>query len=91
MYLQKLKTPFVSTIPNRSGAKLGPTTHDHVEAFHSLTKYLVRLRRDGDIDNDTFEGLVRQAAAIFVEAEVSECIDRVLENKISLNRLLELL
>jgi hypothetical protein len=51
----------------------------------------VKLRRDGDIDNDTFEGLVRQAAATFVETEISERVDRVLEDKISFELLLELL
>ena len=91
MYSQRHKMPFVSIIPHRSGVKYVSTTHDHVEAFQSLGKYLVKLRRDGDIDNDTFEGLVRQAAATFVETEISERIDRVLENKISLDRLLELL
>ena len=91
MYLQRHKTPFVSIIPHGTGVKLVSTTHDHVEAFQSLVKYLVKLRRDGDVDNDTFEELVRQAAAAFVETEISERIDKVLENKISLDRLLELL
>ena len=91
MHLQKYKTPFVSIIPHRSGAQFVSTTHDHVEAFQSLVRYIVKLRRDGDISNDTFEELVRQATAIFVETEISDRIDRVLENKISLDRLLELL
>ena len=91
MYLQRHKTPFVSIIPHGSRGKFVSTTHDHVEAFQGVVKYLVKLRRDGDLDNDTFEGLVRQAAATFVETEISERIDRVLESKISLDRLLELL
>ncbi|MEA1933467.1 MAG: hypothetical protein U9N60_03430 [Thermodesulfobacteriota bacterium] len=91
MYLQSHKTPFVSIVPHRTGVKFVSTTHDHVEAFQSLVKYLVKLRRDGDINNDTFEGLVRQAAATFVETEISERIDRMLESKISFERLLELL
>ena len=91
MYLQKHKTPFVSILPHRSGVKFVSTTHDHVEAFQSLVKYIVKLRRDGDINNDTFEELVRQAAAIFVETEISDRIDRVVESKFSLDKLLELL
>ena len=91
MYLQRHKTPFVSIVPHGTGVRFVSTTHDHVEAFQSLVKYLLKLRRDGDIDNDTFGGLVRQAAATFVETEVSERIDKVLESKISFERLLELL
>jgi pentose-5-phosphate-3-epimerase len=91
MYLQRHKIPFVSIVPHGTGGKLVSKTHDHVDAFQSVVKYLVKLRRDGDIDNDTFEGLVRQAAATFVETEISERVDRVLEDKISFERLLELL
>lgn len=91
MYLKRHKLPFVSIVPHGTGVKLVSQTHDHVEALQSLIKYLVKLRRDGDINNDTFEGLVRQAAATFVETEISERFDRVLEGKISFERLLELL
>ncbi len=91
MCSQRHKAPFASILPQGSGVQVIPTTHDHVEVFQSLVKYLVKLRRDGDIDKDTFEGLVRQAAATFVETEISERIDRVLESKISFERLLELL
>ncbi|MEA3428830.1 MAG: hypothetical protein U9Q84_06420 [Thermodesulfobacteriota bacterium] len=91
MYLQSHKIPFISIVPHGTGVKFVSTTHDHVEAFQSLIKYMVKLRRDGDIDNDTFEGLVRQAAATFVETEISERIDKMLESKISFERLLELL
>ncbi len=78
-------------MPQDRSMKFFPITHDHVEYFQSLIKYLVKLRRDGDIDNDTFEGLVCQSAANFVESEISQRIDIVLENKISLDNILELL
>ena len=91
MYLQKHKMPFASIVPYGKGINFVSGSRDHVELFQNLVKYLVRLRRDGDIDDDTFEGLVTQAAATFVEAEVSDRIDRVLESKISFERLLELL
>ena len=91
MYLQKHKAPFASIIPHKLGMNFFSTAHVHVETFQNLVKYLVELRRNGDIDNDTFEGLVRQATATFVETEISERIERVLESKISLDRLLEFL
>ena len=91
MYLQRHNTPFVSIIPQKLGMKFVSTPHAHIEAFQSLVKYLVKLRRNGDIDNEVFEELVRQATATFVETEISQRIDRVLENHISLDRLLELL
>jgi ribosomal protein L19E len=91
MNLQRNKSHFVSIGQQGRRTKFVSTTHDHVEAFQSLIKYLVRLRRDGDIDNKTFDNLVRQAAASFVETEVSERFDRVLEGRISFDRLLELL
>ncbi|KAF3978775.1 MAG: hypothetical protein HFP77_00175 [Methylococcales symbiont of Iophon sp. n. MRB-2018] len=62
----------------------------HVEGFHSLVKYLVRLRREGTIDNEVFEELMAMSSALFVEAEVTERIDKILEDKISTDYLMEL-
>ena len=90
MYLQRHKMPFVSIVPHVTGVKFVSKTQNHIDVFQSLVKYLVKLRRDGDIDKDVFEGLVRQAAATFVETEISERVDKVLEDKISFERLLEL-
>ncbi len=84
MYLQRHKKQFELIMPHGSGMTFIPSTYDYAESFQSLVKYLVKLRRDGDIDNDTFEGLVRQSAANFVEAEISERIDMIFGNKISL-------
>ncbi len=62
----------------------------HVEGFHSLVKYLVRLRREGTIDNEVFEELMTMSSSLFVEAEVTERIDKILEDKISTDYLMEL-
>lgn len=56
-------------------------SHTHIEGFCNLVKYIVRLRRDGTIDDEMFEELVKRASALFVESEISEKIERVLENK----------
>jgi hypothetical protein len=91
MYTRRQKIPLISLNSMPTEVRFLPNSHNHVEAFQTIVKYLVKLRRDGDIDNDTFEGLVKQTASNFVETEISERIDRVLESKISLDRLLELL
>ena len=64
--------------------------HAHIEGYHHLIKYLVSLRRKGEIDNDVFEELVKRASAAFVESELSERINRILEEKISPERLMSL-
>jgi hypothetical protein len=91
MYLQRHKIPSTSAIPYGMGERFFPTTHDRIEIFHNLVQYLEGLHRDGDIDDNTFEGLVSHGVATFVEAEISERVDRVVESKISLERFLELL
>jgi len=65
-----------------------PSTYDHIENFQNLVKYLVRLRNDGDINSNVFEGLVRQATACFVEDDIANRIDRVFSKNISLNNIL---
>ena len=65
--------------------------HNYIKSFQYFIEYLVKLRRNKDIDNKTFEGLVKQAAASFVETEISNRINTVLNNKICLDQLLELL
>lgn len=52
-----------------------------IEASHHLVTYLVRLRREGTIDNEAFNALITMGSALFVEAEVTERIDRILEYK----------
>ncbi len=66
-------------------------THTHIEGFNSLVKYLVTLRRDNTIDDDVFGELVKRAASMFVEAEVTERVDNILDRKVSTNYLWSLL
>lgn len=56
-------------------------SHTHIEGFCNLVKYIVRLRRDGTIEDEVFEDLVKRASALFIESEISEKINHVLENK----------
>jgi hypothetical protein len=65
--------------------------HAHLEGFHNLVKYIVRLRRDGLIDDEVFGELIKRASAVFIEAELSEKIERVLEEKLSSEYLMDLL
>jgi hypothetical protein len=60
-------------------------TPKHIEGFTSLIKYLVRLRRDGTLDDHDFGELIRIASAAFIESELNEKIDRVLESHIPQN------
>nr|VFJ88821.1 MAG: hypothetical protein BECKLFY1418B_GA0070995_101220 [Candidatus Kentron sp. LFY] len=62
-------------------------SHNHIEGFNSLIQYLVRLRREGTIDDGDFNELVKMASAAFVEAEISSKIDNVLGSK-ALNKAL---
>ncbi|MCW7755368.1 hypothetical protein OOT00_15395 [Desulfobotulus sp. H1] len=60
-------------------------------AFQNLIRYMVRLRNEGHMDDQAFDALVRQAAASYSGAEISERIEKVLVSKISSGRLRELL
>ncbi|CAN2041921.1 conserved hypothetical protein [Candidatus Magnetomoraceae bacterium gMMP-15] len=91
MYLEKDKKQVLSIVPHGRLGNFVPMRQNYIEYFQNLVKYLLKLRRDGDINDDTFEAFVCQAAANFVEAEISERIDMVFEDKISLNNLLEIL
>jgi hypothetical protein len=55
--------------------------HIHIDGFNNLVKYLVRLRRDGTLSDDDFSELVKMASAIFVETEISDRVESILENK----------
>ena len=54
-------------------------SHRNLEGFSSLLKFLVRLRRDGTLNDDDFSELVKIASAAFVEAEISEKVENILE------------
>ncbi|WP_141699374.1 hypothetical protein [Candidatus Thiosymbion oneisti] len=69
----------------------------YTQGFHNLVKYLVRLRRDGVLDDDDFNELMKMASAAFIEAEVAtieteieDKVERVLEDKIPMDYLLGL-
>ena len=55
--------------------------HTRVDQFSSLVRYLVLLRNNGTLDDQAFSHLVRHAAALFVEAEVENCVNQVLNEK----------
>ncbi|VFM96562.1 MAG: hypothetical protein BECKG1743F_GA0114225_101704 [Candidatus Kentron sp. G] len=55
-------------------------SHAHIETFNNLVKYLVRLRRDGTLDDDDFSELVKMASAMFVEAEILGRVENVLND-----------
>jgi hypothetical protein len=67
------------------GSYVGPrrsrNAHPHVEGFSALVKYLVKLRRDGTLNDEHFSELVKIASAAFIEAEISDRVESVLENK----------
>ena len=47
------------------------------DGFSGYINHLVLLRSRGAIDEQVFAGLIRQAAALFIEAEVADCVNRV--------------
>ncbi len=65
--------------------------HTHIDSFNSLVKYLVALRRDDTIDDEVFGALVKRAASMFVEAEITGRIDNILDRKASMNYILSTL
>ena len=81
----------VSTAQKRpSGMWFSSTGHDQKKMFNNTVKYIVKLRRDGVIDHNRCEGLVRQATASFVEREVSDRLDEVFVDIIPYGRFLNL-
>jgi len=69
----------------KKGVSTLTDTPKHIEGFTNLVKYLVRLRRDGTLDDHDFGELIRIASASFIESELNEKIDKVLENHIPHN------
>ena len=53
----------------------GPTQIDNLSA---LVRHLVLLHSDGSLDDQAFSGLLKYAAALFVEAEAGKCLNQVL-------------
>lgn len=84
MYSQNHKSPFL-TMMSRANQIQESENRDHLETFQNLIKYIVRLRRAGMLDDNAFSELISQATGVFVENEISERIENVIENKIPYN------
>ena len=59
------------------------SSNTHLDGFNSMFKYLVKLRRDQTIDDEIFGKLVKMAASLFVESEISERIEHAVESRIN--------
>lgn len=70
--------PFAVFFGPRYEAKPPRQTRAHIEGFNNLVKYLVRLRRDGTLDDGDFAELVKIASGMFIEAEISDRVESVL-------------
>ncbi|MBT8419872.1 MAG: hypothetical protein KJO08_03325 [Gammaproteobacteria bacterium] len=57
-------------------------SHTHIEGFNNLVKYLVRLWRDGTLDDDDFGELVKMVSAVFIEAEISNRVENILDGAV---------
>lgn len=54
----------------------------NTRGFRNLVKYLIRLRKDGVLDDDGFSELVKRAAAASIEAKIADRVERGLELKV---------
>jgi len=77
--------PWWQLLPSTTASRRTEHAHDHIESFTSLVKYLVRLRRDGTLDDEDFAQLVKMVSTAFVESEIADRVDSILDNK-ALNR-----
>lgn len=75
------KNPMVMFFGPRYEVRRPRKTHAHVEGFNNLVKYLVKLRRNGTLNDEDFGELVKMASSVFIDAEISERVESVLENK----------
>ncbi len=82
MNTQKYSAPFALLSEPRRRISVFTDTAKRTEGFTSLIKYLVRLRRDGTLDDHDFSELVRTASAAFIESELNKKIEHVLERHI---------
>lgn len=74
------KEPMVMFFGPRVELRRPKKTHAHIEGFNSLVQYLVKLRRDGTLNDEDFGELVKMASAVFVESEISGRVEGVLKN-----------
>jgi predicted transcriptional regulator len=57
--------------------------NENVKIFQGVIEYLSELRRSGQVDNRTFDYLIKRAATQFVEAEISDRVQSVMDTKIA--------
>lgn len=86
--LTSLRHEKTALLLHEAERRQGGSTFLHIESFQNLVKYLVRLRRDGILDDDDFSTLVKMASAVFVEAEVADKVEKFLQNKAPVDYLL---
>jgi len=90
MNLKKYRITFEPTLLQETGARPAIYSHNRREFFQNIIKYLLRLRENGDIKDDTFDYFVKKITAEFIEIELSERINKILKNKTLFNHLGEL-
>ena len=73
--------PMVMFFSPRVELRRSKKEHIHVEGFSNLVNNMVKLRREGTLTDDNFSELVKLASAAFIEAEISERVENVLQHK----------
>lgn len=73
--------PLTMFLGPRAELRRHQQAHVHVEGFNNLVRYLVKLQRDGTLNDDDFRELVKMASAAFIEAEISDRVEIFLEKK----------
>jgi len=71
-----------SWVTHGNPSRLAKKHDTHLDTFDSLIRYLVKLRRDGVLDEKGFNDLVKLAAAIFVESEISQKIEEIVYDRL---------
>ena len=81
MRISNENKPLVMFFGPRVELRRSKKEHIQVEGFSNLVNYMVKLRRDGTLTDDNFSKLVKLASAAFIEAEISERVENVLNRK----------
>lgn len=77
------------TMRDKKGDTIIESSYSNAALFRSIIKYLEKLRKDGEIDEDTFNKLLHHCVAYFVEKNISDIFENILKNKPYLNCFLE--
>jgi hypothetical protein len=78
MRLSQRREPLRASTASRGLSEQCRETRAHIDVFNNLVKYLVRLRRDGTLNDADFASLVRLASVAFIETEISDRVEQVL-------------